>query len=137
MAASEALTLRKEERICSRKLMDQLFNGDTARSMSSFPLRVVFLSTERLPDQPPVSILISVPKRHFHHAVDRNRVKRQLREAYRHHKHILFEKLNDHPETALLLSFIWMEGRHLDSNHVDSRMHLLLQRIAEHLHSKL
>lgn len=127
MAASEALTLRKEERICSRKLMDQLFNGDTARSMSSFPLRVVFLSTERLPDQPPVSILISVPKRHFHHAVDRNRVKRQLREAFRLNKQMLSLPEKTHADIA----FVWLDDKHYDTRQVEKRVRKLLVRINE------
>ena len=129
MAASEALTLRKEERICSRKLMDQLFNGDTARSMSSFPLRVVFLSTERLPDQPPVSILISVPKRHFHHAVDRNRVKRQVREAYRKNKHLLQAREGK----RVLMAFIWQDARLHDSAAVEHKVQNLLTRLNERL----
>ena len=132
-----ALTFRKRERLVSQRLIDELFGGGNSRSLAAYPLRAVYLQKERQDHHTSLQLLISVPKKRFHHAVDRNRVKRQLREAYRHHKHILFDELNDHPETALLLSFIWMEGRHLDSNHVDSRMHLLLQRIAEHLHSKL
>ena len=133
MSVKGTFTLSKEERICSKKLMEQLFNGGTARSMSSFPLRVVFTTVERQPGQPPASIIVSVPKRHFKHAVDRNRVKRQLREAYRHHKQLLVEALADTPQKAIALSLIWMDGRHLPSGEIDHKLQNLLTRIASQL----
>ena len=46
-----------------------------------------------LPEGVPAQVLIATSKRKFHHAVDRNRVKRQLREAYRHNKHLLTDRL--------------------------------------------
>jgi ribonuclease P protein component len=133
MSVKGTFTLSKEERICSKKLMEQLFNGGTARSMSSFPLRVVFTTVERQPGQPPASIIVSVPKRHFKHAVDRNRVKRQLREAYRHHKQLLAEAVADTPQKAIALSLIWMDGRHLPSSEIDHKLQNLLTRIASQL----
>ena len=133
MSAKGTFTLSKEERICSKKLMEQLFNGGTARTMSSFPLRVVFIAVERQPGQPPASIIVSVPKRHFKHAVDRNRVKRQLREAFRHHKHLLSEAVAGTPQKAIALSLIWMDGRHLPSSEVDHRVQNLLARMAAQL----
>lgn len=133
MSDKGTFTLSKEERICSKKLMEQLFNGGTARSMSSFPLRVVFITVERQPGQPPASIIVSVPKRHFKHAVDRNRVKRQLREAFRHHKQLLAEAMAGTPQKAIALSLIWMDGRHLPSSEVDHRVQNLLARIAAQL----
>ena len=72
--------------------------------MAAFPLRVVYVNKERAHGEVPVQILISVPKKRFKHAVDRNRVKRQVREAYRLHKQVLYygcqegrETLKDHP----------------------------------------
>ena len=61
--------------------------------MAAFPLRVVYVNKERAQGEVPVQILISVPKKRFKHAVDRNRVKRQVREAYRLHKQVLYEAL--------------------------------------------
>ena len=57
-----------------------MFAGGS-RSFSNFPLRVVWLPVEELDVQ--ASILISVSKRRFKRAVKRNRIKRQIREAYR------------------------------------------------------
>ena len=81
MSASKPFGLSKEERICSKKLIDQLFTGGIAHAMSAFPLRVVYMNTGRNADEPQAKMLVSVPKRCFKRAVKRNRVKRQLREA--------------------------------------------------------
>jgi ribonuclease P protein component len=73
--------------------------------------------------------LISVPKKRFHHAVDRNRVKRQMREAYRKNKQILLERLPEDRQLALAL--VWISDQHADSAEIERRMVSLLQRIAE------
>lgn len=67
-----------------------MFAGGS-RSFSVFPLRVVYLPVEEL--EADASILISVSKRRFKRAVKRNRVKRQIREAYRVNKHELLNVL--------------------------------------------
>lgn len=117
----------KQERIVSQKLIDQLFGGSGSRSLSVFPLRVVYMKRDIPNAETPTQILVSVPKRHLHHAVDRNRVKRQLREAYRHQKDLLPE------DQSLALAFIWQTDRCLPSAEVDSRMKSLLERIARKL----
>ena len=76
---SGANTFRKEERLCGNKLIDKLFSEGN-RQISVFPVRLVWLLADEIDG---VQILISAPKRNFHHAVDRNRVKRQIREFYR------------------------------------------------------
>jgi ribonuclease P protein component len=127
------LTLRKEERLCSKKLLQQLFQGGQSRSMAAFPVRMVYLETTRQPSQPPVTIMISVPKRCLKHAVDRNRVKRQVREAYRKHKHLLTDKFTNTPERQLALAFIWLDRQTHHSTLVEKRMTTLLERMSEQL----
>ena len=114
----------KQERIVSQKLIEQLFGGTDSRSLSAFPLRVVYMKRDVADAAMPTQILVSVPKRHLHHAVDRNRVKRQLREAYRHQKDLLPK---DQP---LALAFIWQTDKILPSAEVDGRMKRLLERMA-------
>ena len=75
-----------------------------------------------------LQILISVPKRHFKHAVDRNRVKRQVREAFRLHKQLLAGILA--PGRQLAIAFIWQSGQHLPTAEVEKRIVSLMQRIA-------
>ncbi|PSR55448.1 ribonuclease P protein component [Adhaeribacter arboris] len=76
----------KEERLRSTKLIEQLFREGS--SFNLYPLRFVYLKpTSPMATTP--QVLISVSKRNFKKAVDRNRLKRQIREAYRLHKGIL------------------------------------------------
>ena len=167
----------KSERIVSQKLIDELFGGTHSHSQVVYPLRAVYMLTSRpatgsqqpaaSSQQPaagsrqsavsvlssPVQVLISVPKKRFRHAVDRNRVKRQVREAYRHHKAILIEKMacavcshsplgivsvrGGFPASegapSLAIAFIWLSDQMLPSSEVDARIQKLLERIAAHL----
>ncbi|GAB2552506.1 ribonuclease P protein component [Rufibacter soli] len=70
----------KEERLRSKKLIEQLFREGS--SFNSYPLRFVALHVPEV-SEPPVQVLVSVSKRNFKKAVDRNRLKRQIKEAYR------------------------------------------------------
>ena len=131
MSASDALTLGKEERITSRKLIDMLFNGGQSHSMAAFPLRLVFLEKEREGACPPAQMLVSVPKRCFKRAVKRNRVKRQVREAFRHHKHLIGDVLPAGRQLAL--AFIWLEKELCSSSDVEEKIVNLLKRVSEKL----
>jgi len=126
-------TFRKRERIASLKLIETLFGGGCSQSVAAFPLRAVYMLSERQPNEAPVQLLISVPKKRFKHAVDRNRVKRQVREAFRQHKDLLYPVV---PETQrLLLAFIWLSDEHRPSKEVEGRIVTLMRRIGEKLNS--
>ena len=102
--------------------------------MAAFPIRVVWIEQERGEHEPPVQILVSVSKKRFRHAVDRNRVKRQVREGYRKHKHILWEAVTDSDQ--LLLALVWLSDRHQATQEVESRLTGLMQRVAEKVRSQ-
>lgn len=127
-------TLSKRERIVSRKLIETLFGGGRSQSMVAFPLRVVYMIQERTANEPPVQLLVSVPKKHFKHAVDRNRVKRQVREAFRLHKQTLHDAVP--PASQLLLAFVWLSDSHSPSVTVERRVVGLMQRVAERVGSE-
>ena len=93
MNDSLKLTLPKVERLNSRILIERLFTGGS-KSLPAFPLRIVYMPVEG-ENLPAATILISVPKKRFKRAVKRNRVKRQVREAYRKNKHILLDALKN------------------------------------------
>ncbi|MBQ8046565.1 MAG: ribonuclease P protein component [Prevotella sp.] len=132
MAATHALTLRKEERICSQKLIEQLFHDSNSHSLAAFPLRAVYLSVVRVqPEEPSVKILVSVPKRLFKRAVKRNRIKRQVREAYRLQKSILTDMMEKQPGRQLLIAFLWIDNQMYDSEYVARKTKKILQQIAE------
>lgn len=131
MPASGALTFKKEERICSRTLIDKLFNGGGSRSMVAFPVRLVYMGIGNESGSAPVKILVSVPKRCFKRAVKRNRVKRQMREAYRLNKNVLYDRLEEHENTGLAIAFIWLDDKLWPSSEVEKKMKNLMHRLAE------
>lgn len=127
----------KWERICSRTQLEKLFTGGKSKSFSVFPLRVVYLLTDQpdgdLQHVVPVKMMVSVSKRHFKRAVKRNRVKRQVREAYRLNKEIVVSSMADSPNRQLLLGFIWMSDELHDTDTVERSMQVLLKRVADKL----
>ena len=130
MTTSNRNTFKKSERLCSRILMDRLFQG-SSQSVSAYPLRAVFLPVGT-DEQKGVSVLMSVPKKRFHDAVDRNRVKRQLREAYRKNKHTLAEQMTAR-EQGLLIAFIYTSSQIESTAHIEKRMIRLLEKISASL----
>ena len=123
------MNLRKEERLCSQKLIDSLFNNGKSRSLSAFPVRAVYMCTPSV-DSARVKMMVSVPKRLFKRAVKRNRIKRQLREAYRKNKQLLDNAMQATDQT-LLVAFIWLSDRLYTSSDVEERVKTILQRINE------
>ena len=130
MPAPTRNTFKKSERLCSRILMDHLFQGDN-RTASSYPIRAVFLPVEEAVHKG-VSILISVPKKRLHDAVDRNRVKRQIREAYRKNKHALVEQVAQSGK-GLLVAFIYVSAEIEKTEYVEKRVVRLLDKIGAEL----
>ncbi len=119
--------MRKAERLDKKKVIEKMFAGGS-RSFSVFPLRVVYLPIEEL--EAPVSILVSVSKRRFKRAVKRNRVKRQIREAYRVNKHGLLDVLAE-KQCRLAVAFIYLSDQLVESSLIEDRMKTALARIAE------
>ena len=100
--AESTAKFSKGERIVSRRQIEKLFGGGN-RSMAAYPVRMVYMSMSRASHDEAVQVLVTVSKRHFKHAVRRNRVKRQLREAYRANKHLLYDVLQHMPDRSLAL----------------------------------
>ena len=111
----------KKEKLKSKKLIEQLFVE--GRSVSVFPLRLVYLETS-YEDGSSIKTGVSVSKRNFKKAVDRNRIKRLLREAYGLQKGSYFNNITT--QYAFMILYIGKEM----PNHteVESKMKLLLGR---------
>lgn len=88
-------TYPKNEKLKSKITIDLLFSK--GKSVSKYPLRLVFVESDygiaEDFDQK-LKMGVSVSKKYFKHAVDRNYFKRVLRETYRLNKHILIDNLD-------------------------------------------
>jgi|AntRauTorckE5430_2_1112549.scaffolds.fasta_scaffold17898_2 ribonuclease P protein component len=91
----------KAERLKSRKAIQRLFSGQSP-SFAQYPVRLIFRESEHYAEAP-VRMTVSVPKRKFPKAVDRNRIRRQVREAWRLNKHRLYKRL---PADATSFDFV-------------------------------
>ena len=87
MAAAEGLP--KYERICKENDIQKLFSQGEGYSV--YPYRVIFLTYRDESRPPTCRLLVSVSKKRFHHAVERNRVKRLMRESWRKNKAPLYK----------------------------------------------
>jgi ribonuclease P protein component len=114
----------KKEKLKSQKLIDQLFSE--GKSISAFPLRMVYLKTE-FKETIQFKTGVSVSKRNFKSAVDRNRIKRLLREAYRLNKAVHFNNISG--SYALMILYIGKAGTDFDS--IETKMKQLLDAFSK------
>jgi ribonuclease P protein component len=119
-------TFKKEERLCSKKLIEELFHNGS--SFLLYPFRIVWL-VHPLPAEVPAQVLINAPKRRFKKAVDRNLIKRRIREAYRLNKSAeLYSFLEDH--SCQLLLGIQFVGKEIhDSEFIHKKFLLALAQL--------
>ena len=97
---------KKEDKLKSRKAIEELFA--TGKSFSSFPFRIVWLPSN---NQATLQAGVGVSNRNFKKAVDRNRIKRLMREAYRLQKNELQKQLQDN-EKSMSVFFLY-QGKEL------------------------
>jgi ribonuclease P protein component len=102
-------TFCQQERLKSRKQIAALFKK--RRSVGAYPLRVFWGERSESSSPYPVSIGFNVSKRLFKHAVDRNRYRRLMQEAFRLNKHELYEFLEQEgKQLNLMLIFVGKDG---------------------------
>ena len=119
-------TFTKEERLCSKKLIDLLFKNGS--SFLLYPFRVSYLLVET-DHQYPAQVVINVAKKRYKRAVDRNLVKRRTREAYRLQKHEqLYVYLKD-TEQLLLLSVQFVGKQIYDYSFFEKKLSGVFKRL--------
>lgn len=118
------LTFNKQEKLKSKKLIQQLFtNGN---QITVFPLRLMYLEIEHNSNYP-IQTGVTVSKKKFARAVDRNRIKRLMRETYRLNKPLLYEKTTK----KYVFMFMYLSNRKEKYNLFDDRMKKILQQFLE------
>jgi ribonuclease P protein component len=115
-------TFSKSERLCSKVLIDRLF--EKGKSFNSFPFRITFL--EIAESSAPIKIVISVPKRNFKKAVDRNKLKRQIREIYRKEKQKTYELLG---EKKIILMLIYTAKIKIEFKELEDKTKEMMDRL--------
>lgn len=116
--ADHPFSFSKKEHLCSESQITELFQS--GESFISYPVRVVLQVREAV-GEPEIRVVMSVPKKKLKHAVDRNRVKRLLRETYRLNKQELWSQaigLN----LSVRMAFIWIPSEVLGHPKVEKKM---------------
>jgi ribonuclease P protein component len=120
-------TFTKEERLRSKVLVKKLF--EEGEKWNFFPFRVIVLK-HPIPAKYPVQLLISVPRSIYRKAVDRNRIKRLIREVFRKNKYLLYEPLEEN-HIQLLVCFQYTAKVILSFELIQEKIIVLLQRLME------
>ncbi len=117
------LTFSKKEKLKSKTLIEQLFTE--GKSVSAYPLRLVYMPAD-LKDGELFKTGVSVSKRNFKRAVDRNRIKRLMRESFRLHKYDYINNMS--VPYAFMILYIGKEKPSFDQ--VESKMTLLFEKFS-------
>jgi ribonuclease P protein component len=115
----------KKEKLKSRKLLDQLFTK--GKSVSAFPLKV-FYGVLPAETTETVQAGVGVSARNFTKAVDRNRIKRLLREVYRLNKTVLHDALHAEQKKAAVF-FLYVGKEKPEFAPLNETMPLVLQKL--------
>ncbi|MEN8186794.1 MAG: ribonuclease P protein component [Bacteroidota bacterium] len=113
-------TFKKVEKLKSRNLISELFTS--GKSLSAYPLKLIYLEKEH-DSSSMVQAGVSVPKRIFKKAVDRNRIKRLMREAYRLNKYLIYE--SEHTKKHIFM-FIYVGKQEENFALIEKKMKKLL-----------
>ncbi|MCO5935434.1 ribonuclease P protein component [Mucilaginibacter sp. RB4R14] len=120
-------TFKKEERLCNKKLIDGLFHNGS--SFLCYPFRASWGLTDG-EQLFPVQIVFSVAKKRYKRAVDRNLVKRRMREAYRLSKQSLLYDVLDDAGKKLVLSISYIGKEISPYDLFEKKMIKLLNQLA-------
>lgn len=122
----ERFTFKKSERLKSRKIIERIFNRE-GQSFANYPILTTWLETPLKSDFP-AKVTFSVSKKKFKKAVQRNRIKRLMREAYRLNKPKFYQSLESN-EKQVAIIFIYIAKEELDFKTIEAKMKQSLKRL--------
>ena len=122
-------TLRKPERLCTRKKIERLFAQGNGFMCFPYSVRWIEDADAATGAVPPVQVLVGVSKRRLHRAVDRNRVKRLTRECYRLRKQELYDALDNLSAPPILLSLNYVDTQLPDYHKLAQKFDTLVLRL--------
>lgn len=128
MTKIQAHTFTRAERLKSRKVIEQLFKQ--GQSFAQYPLRLVWKVIEERQSDFPAQFALTVPKKKFKKAVQRNRIRRLMREAYRLNKHRLYDALQKE-EKQLALLVIYTGQETMTFAEIEAAMQQMLRRFVK------
>ena len=114
-------TYPKKEKLKSKTTINLLFSE--GNSVSKFPLRLVYVENKE-PNAELMKMGVSVSKKYFKKAVDRNYFKRVLRETYRLNKHLLIDNL----EKPYAFMFFYQTKERLSYQEIEEKTIQLFQK---------
>jgi ribonuclease P protein component len=127
MATTE-FSLGKEERLKSNQAIQNLLNN--GRTFTAFPLKVYWDNSGDPRQKSPARMAVSVPRKKFRRAVDRNLLKRRIRESYRRNKRILYQPLLENDRKIFLL-ILYLSDEFLSFDALEIKLHELLEKLAQ------
>jgi len=116
----------KTEKLKSKKIIDLLFSK--GKSVGKYPLRLVYIQQD-FEEEIPLKMGVSVSKKYFKKAVDRNYFKRVLRECYRLNKHLLIDNL----EQKYCFMFFYQSKDQLNYNEINEKTIKIFEKFVNSL----
>lgn len=114
-------TFSKSEKICGKMAIEHLYKE--GKRFVVWPLRICYLPVDHQPTQ----VLIWAPKSLFKHAVDRNRLRRQMREAYRLNKQVLSDS-----DSHYMIAFNYIDKQQQSYHLIEKAMRKALGKLNNH-----